>query len=85
MLRMPIYAGRRPERPQVQEPIVIVKVERIRRGRRLPDVEYVEARSPRRQAERQDFNGFRGKRSSAELIEPVAGLRLPWRIKERSE
>jgi hypothetical protein len=35
-------------KPQIQELIVIVKVERIRRGRRLPDVGYIEARSRRR-------------------------------------
>jgi hypothetical protein len=65
---------------------VIVKVERIRSGRRLPDVEYVEARSPRRpQRERQESDNFRGGERSEQPDHSFSKLRLPWRINHRSE
>jgi hypothetical protein len=56
--RMTIWRGMRHHKGLT----LIVKVERIRRGRRLPDVEYIEARSPRgarAQANGWDLDGFR--------------------------
>lgn len=71
--------------PQIQELIVLVRVERIRRGRRLPDVEYISARPRRREAERPELNGLRGREPAAEFEEPSAKLRLPWQVKSSSE
>ena len=63
-----------------------VRVERIGRGRRRPDVEYVETRSPRKwPAEKQDANGFGGLQDARVSDQPHSGLRLPWRINRRSE
>ena len=63
-----------------------VRVERIRRGRRLPDVEYVETWTPRRPpANRHEREGFRGTGEPFPTEHVVTGLRLPWRINHRSE
>ena len=64
-----------------------VRVERVRRGRRLPEVEYVEARAPRQwQKARQELDGgFRDGEFSMEPSEPPPGLRLPWRINHGSK
>lgn len=64
---------------------MLVRVERIRRGRRLPDVEYINARPRRREAERLKLNGLRGVEVAVEFDEPVANLRLPWPIKTNSK
>ena len=60
---------------------VRVRVERIRRGRRMPEVDYVETRAPRKRPEIS-----RGMESSS-VEEPnhfdeiaASNLRLPWRI-----
>jgi hypothetical protein len=67
-----------------QEIIVKVKVERIRAGRRLPDVEYIEARPPRRpQANRRELDGVR--QPSLQDDEARPRLRLPWQIHRRDE
>jgi hypothetical protein len=73
--------------PQVGKPSVKVRVERIRRGRRLPDIEYVETRSPRRShAEKEEQHGSRsGKHGGQNDHGFSSGLRLPWRINHRSE
>jgi hypothetical protein len=63
---------------------VRVKVERIRGGRRLPDVEYIETRAPRRpQTGKQELVSFRA--PSAQMDGAAAGLRLPWKINRRSD
>lgn len=57
-----------------------VRVERVRRGRRLPEVEYVEARAPRQwQKAKQEANALR-EGEFMEPSQPPSGLRLPWRI-----
>lgn len=62
-----------------------VRVERIRRGRRLPDIEYVETRSPRRSLADKEEQGVRSGKRAAQADHAVSGLRLPWRINHRSE
>jgi hypothetical protein len=63
---------------------VRVKVERIRGGRRLPDVEYIETRAPRRpQTGKQELVSFRA--PSAQMDGAAARLRLPWKINRRSD
>jgi hypothetical protein len=64
---------------------VLVKVERIRRGRRLPEAEYITARPRRREAERPELSRLRGREPSLEFEEPAAKLRLPWQVKPKSE
>jgi hypothetical protein len=65
---------------------VKVRVERVRRGRRLPEVEYVEARAPRQwqKAKQEQNGGFRDEGFSMEPSQPPSGLRLPWRINHGS-
>lgn len=58
-----------------------VRVERIRRGRRMPEVDYVEANRPRKRGP----NGFADAAAQeAEMDqsfrEGSSRLRLPWRI-----
>jgi hypothetical protein len=61
-----------------------VKVERIRAGRRLPDIDYIETRSPRRAPrERAEVDGVRF--PAAPVDEPPSKLRLPWQIRRRAE
>ena len=63
---------------------VRVKVERLRGGRRLPDVEYIETRAPRRpRTDKQESVSFRA--HSAQVDRTAARLRLPWRINRRSD
>jgi hypothetical protein len=66
---------------------VRVRVERVRRGRRLPEVEYVEARAPRQwqKARQEQDGGFRDGGFSMEQSQPSSGLRLPWRINHGSK
>jgi hypothetical protein len=65
---------------------VKVRVERIRRGRRLPDIEYVETRSPRRpQADKEEHHGSRNGKHATQADHAFSGLRLPWRINHRSD
>ena len=60
-----------------------VKVERIRGGRRLPDVEYIETRAPRRPpTDKREFVSFRA--ASAQVNGEVK-LRLPWKINRHSD
>jgi hypothetical protein len=63
---------------------VLVKVERIRRGRRLPDVDYIKARSQRREAERPRQIGLRDRDPAVEFDQPAEKLRLPWQVKSSS-
>ena len=61
-----------------------VRVERIRRGRRTAEVEYVETSGPRRR--RVPGQGEAGTVSASSPWEqeqeaPRGGLRLPWQIK----
>jgi hypothetical protein len=60
---------------------VRVRVERIRRGRRMPEVDYVETRAPRKRpdAARAMDNGFGAEPDHFEEI-AASNLRLPWRI-----
>lgn len=61
-----------------------VKVERIRGGRRLPDIEYIETRTPRRpQTDKRERESFRA--SSAQVDAAASRLRLPWKINRRSD
>jgi hypothetical protein len=61
---------------------VKVKVERIRAGRRLPDVEYIETRPARRlPANRRERDG----EALSEADEPPSKLRLPWQIHRRPD
>ena len=64
-----------------------VRVERVRRGRRLPEVEYVEARAPRQwqKAKQEPDGGFHDGEFSMEPSQPPSGLRLPWRINHGSK
>ena len=63
---------------------VRVKVERIRGGRRLPDVEYIETRAPRRpQTDKRELVSFRA--PSAQVDGAASRLRLPWTINRRSD
>lgn len=65
---------------------MIVKVERIRRGRRLPDVGYIEARSRRRpRGESQEIDSLRGRGRSVQPDHSSSKLWLPWRINDRSQ
>jgi hypothetical protein len=83
---MPTFSARAPRKPQIQELIVIVKVERIRRGRRLPDVGYIEARSRRRpRGESQEMDSLRDRGRSVQPDHSSSKLRLPWRIKDHSQ
>ena len=82
---MPTFSGRGTRKPQIQELIVIVKVERIRRGRRLPDVGYIETRSRRRpRGESQEIDSLRDRGRSVQPDPSSSKLRLPWRINDRS-
>jgi hypothetical protein len=61
---------------------VRVKVERIRGGRRLPDVEYIETRAPRRpQTDKRELESFRA--PSAQVDREASRLRLAWKINRR--
>jgi hypothetical protein len=77
MVGLPADARRRP---------VKVRVERVRRGRRTPEVEYVEAKTPR--------NRWSSKPEDEHAFDPMGGerdrkgsrpLRLPWRINPRQD
>jgi hypothetical protein len=62
---------------------VRVKVERIRGGRRLPDVEYIETRAPRRpQTDKRELVSFR---APSAQVDGAAKLRLPWKINRPSD
>jgi hypothetical protein len=82
---MPTFSGRGTRKSQIQELIVIVKVERIRRGRRLPDVGYIEARSRRRPRGESQENSLRDRGRSVQPDHSSSKLRLPWRINDRSQ
>lgn len=59
-----------------------VRVERIRRGRRMPEVDYVETRAPRKRPAdglRVAKNPFEAEPDHFEEI-AASNLRLPWRI-----
>jgi hypothetical protein len=59
-----------------------VTVERIRGGRRLPDVEYIETRAPRRpQTDKRELESFRA--PSAQVDREASRLRLAWKINRR--
>jgi hypothetical protein len=76
---LPIYHGGQPSWGRG----VRVKVERIRDGRRLPDVEYIETRAPRRrQTDKREPEGFRAPSAQAD---GAATLRLPWKVNRRSD
>jgi hypothetical protein len=63
---------------------VRVKVERIRGGRRLPDVEYIEMQAPRRpQTDKRERESFRA--PSAQVDGAAARLGLSWKINGRSD
>jgi hypothetical protein len=71
---LPIYHGQlRSWRRGVR-----VKVERIRGGRRSPDVEYIETRAPRRPAA--DKRELVSSRAPSAQMNGAAKLRLPWKI-----
>ena len=62
---------------------VRVKVERIRGGRLLPDVEYIETRAPRRpQTDKRELVSLR---APSAQVDGAAKLRLPWKINRRSD
>jgi hypothetical protein len=56
---------------------VRVKVERIRGGRRLPDVEYIETRAPRRPP--MDKRELVSSRAPSAQGDGAVKLRLPWK------
>jgi hypothetical protein len=65
---------------------VKVRVERVRRGRRTPEVEYVEAKTPR--------NRWSSKPEDGQTLDQAGPdrdrkgsrpLRLPWRINTRQD
>ena len=59
-----------------------VKVERIRGGRRLPDVEYIETRAPRRpQMDKRELESFGA--PSAQMDREASRLPLAWKISRR--
>ena len=55
-----------------------VKVERIRGGRRLPDVEYIETRAPRRPP--MDKRELVSSWAPSAQGDGAVKLRLPWKI-----
>ena len=57
-----------------------VRVERIRRGRRTPEVEYVEANRPRRRVAPGPGDFERSDDHAHERVRQGPRLRLPWRI-----
>lgn len=63
-----------------------VRVERVRRGRRTPEVEYVEAKTPRNRWSSKPEDGHAlddpGQDRDRKGSRP---LRLPWRINTRQE
>jgi hypothetical protein len=63
---------------------VKVRVERVRRGRRTPEVEYVEAKTPRNRwsSKPEDGHGMDGAGQDRDRKRP---LRLPWRINSRQD
>jgi len=65
---------------------VKVRVERVRRGRRLPEVEYVEARAPRQWPKaKHEADGHSEQEAMMQPSRPPSGLRLPWRISHGSK
>jgi hypothetical protein len=61
---------------------VKVKVERIRAGRRLPEVDYIETRPARRlPANRREPDGS----PESSMRETPSKLRLPWQIHRRPD
>jgi hypothetical protein len=65
---------------------VKVRVERVRRGRRTPEVEYVEAKTPRNRwsSKSDDGQPFDGPGPDRDRKGPRP-LRLPWRINPRQD
>jgi hypothetical protein len=65
---------------------VKVRVERVRRGRRTPEVEYVEAKTPRNRwsSKPEDGHGFDSTGPERDRKGPKP-LRLPWRINTRHD
>jgi hypothetical protein len=65
---------------------VKVRVERVRRGRRTPEVEYVEAKTPRNRwsSKPEDEHSWDGNGPERER-KGSRPLRLPWRINSRQE
>jgi hypothetical protein len=65
---------------------VKVRVERVRRGRRTPEVEYVEAKTPRNRwsSKPEDGHGLDGPGPDRDR-KGSRPLRLPWRINTRQE
>ncbi len=58
-----------------------VRVERIRRGRRMPEVDYVETRAPRKRPEIPRMAESTSDEEPNHFDEIAASnLRLPWRI-----
>jgi hypothetical protein len=79
--------GRYVEAPaDVRRRPVKVRVERVRRGRRTPEVEYVEAKTPRNRwsskPEDEHSLDHTGQERDRKGSRP---LRLPWRINSRQE
>jgi hypothetical protein len=77
MVRLPADARRRP---------VKVRVERVRRGRRTPEVEYVEAKTPRNRwsSKPDDAHAFENAGQDRDR-KGARPLRLPWRINSRQD
>ena len=63
-----------------------VRVERVRRGRRTPEVEYVEAKTPRNRwsSKHEDGHGMDGNGPDRDR-KSSRPLRLPWRINSRQD
>jgi hypothetical protein len=65
---------------------VKVRVERVRRGRRTPEVEYVEAKTPRnRWSSKPEGEQAFGDPGSDRDRKGPRTLRLPWRINTRQD
>lgn len=65
---------------------VKVRVERVRRGRRTPEVEYVEAKTPRnRWSSKPDNESALSDPGSDRDRKGPRALRLPWRINTRQD
>ena len=63
-----------------------VRVERVRRGRRTPEVEYVEAKTPRNRWSSKPEDGHTFDDAGPERDRKGSRpLRLPWRINSRQD
>ena len=62
-----------------------VRVERVRRGRRTPEVEYVEAKTPRNRWSSKPEGESLGDPGSDRDRKGPRTLRLPWRINTRHD